>query len=114
MEYVIKYVQNILNVDVVTYVPKDTPDVFALVDRTGGVLDYPHDRPEFSVSIWARREDVCEELAHKLAIALKTRPPEDEHINSHSVPSVFSYGREEGGFFVWQVTFGLVTNILDE
>lgn len=114
MEYVIGYTRDILNVDAMTYVPKNTPNAFALVDRTGGEMDYPHDRPEFSVSIWAKRADVCEELAHKLAIGLKTKPPEDIHINSHSTPVVFSYGRDESGFFVWQITFGLVTNILDE
>lgn len=114
MEYIIKYVHKTLGIPVATHAPKNTPDVFALVDRTGGEMDYPHDRPEYSVSIWARSEDKCEELAHVLAIGLKTKPPDDDHINAHGVPAVFSYGQEEGGFFIWQVTFNLVVNIQDE
>lgn len=114
MEYIIKYVHDMLGVPTATHTPKNTPDVFALVDRTGGDMDYPHDRPEYSVSIWARSEDKCEELAHVLAIGLKTKAPDDGHINAHGVPAVFSYGQEEGGFFIWQVTFSLVVNIQDE
>lgn len=114
IEYVIKYVHGVLEIPVSTHTQKNTPDMYALVDRTGGVMDYPHDAPEYSVSIYTKSEAKSEELAHVLAIGLKTKPMQDPHINKCYPPNVFSYGRDEAGYFIWQVSFSIVCNIHNE
>ena len=114
MEYIIKYVHKVLNIPASTHVQEKMPPAFALVDRTGGEVDYPHDNPEYSVSIWAKSEAKCEDYAYQLAIGLKTVPPDDYHINAVGVPTVFSYGRDESGYYIWQVTVTLAVNIQDE
>ncbi|KXB34380.1 hypothetical protein [Atopobium deltae] len=114
IEYVIGYVQDVLEIPTSTYAQKNTPNAYALVDRTGGVMDYPHDAPEYSVSIYTKSEAKSEELAHVLAIGLKTRPMKDVHVNTCAAPNVFSYGRDDAGYFIWQVSFSLVCNIHDE
>ena len=114
MEHMIKWVSDTLKVPCSTKVPRDTPDIFTLLDRTGGTMDYPHDSPEYTVSIWAKSKDACEQLAHELAIALKLTPPADRHINHVDVPNVFSYGVQDGGYTTWQVTFQMQVNIQNE
>ena len=114
MEFMVKWVSETLKVPCSTRVPRDTPNTFAQIDRTGGTMDYPHDSPEYTVSIWAKSEAECEQLAHELAIALKLTPPTDKHINQVDVPNVFSYGVQDGGYTTWQVTFQMQINIKNE
>lgn len=115
LEFIIGWIGKTLEyVPVFTYPPEKTPDVFCTVDRTAGQLDYPHDNPEFTVSIWSKREDKAEELANVLAIAVKIKPPTDDyHINTVGVPNMYSYSKVDGGYFVWQVSFFLSVNLLD-
>ena len=37
----------------------------------------------------------------------------DRHVNDVGVPSVLRYGREDGGWYVWQVDVTLEVNLLD-
>ncbi|MBS6418870.1 MAG: hypothetical protein KH372_08645 [Olsenella uli] len=101
-----------------TQVPRGASGVaeggtFLVVTRTGGELDYPHDAPRLAVQTWARSEADAEALANQVAIALRTMPPTDAHVNHVGVPSVLSYGRQDGGWYVWQVDVGLGVNLLD-
>lgn len=48
-----------------------------------------------------------------LAIATVTMPMDDPHVNAMGTPEVLSYGREEGGWFVWQVTVPLDVRLTD-
>ena len=114
MEHVIKWAHTTIGLPCSTEVQKNTPDEFLLVDRTGGEMDYPHDSPEYTISIWTRSSARSEQIAHELAIALKVAPPTDRNINAVFPPNVFSYGKQEGDFVVWQVTFSMSVNIKDE
>ena len=114
MEHVIKWAHITIGLPCSTEVQKNTPDEFLLVDRTGGEMDYPHDYPEYTISIWTRSSARSEQVAHELAIALKVTPPTDRNINAIFTPNVFSYGKQEGDFIVWQVTFSMSVNIKDE
>lgn len=117
LEIVTSWVKEVLEIDAGTYPPHDatvaTEDAepFAVVTRTGGAVEYPHDSPAFAVQLWAASEDQAELLANLLAIACRTKPPADSHINAVETPTVLSYGRMEGGWFVWQVDIGLEVNM---
>lgn len=90
---------------------EDAP--FCIVSRTGGELDYPHDSPEITFELWAQTETRAEELANIVAIACKTMPPEDEHVNQVDVPRMYSYGLQEGGWHVWDVAVTWRVNLQD-
>lgn len=115
LENVVSWVGSVLSVPVSTYsdTEKATGDEFALVQRTGGDCDYPHDYPEFAIQIWAKSDAAAEQAAYLLAIGSKTVPPTDRHIDAIGVPTMYSFDRQEGGWFVWQVTIPFVVNLLD-
>lgn len=118
LEIVRDWAAETLGLDAGTYVPADAtaayPDAepFCVVTRTGGTLDYPHDSPKFAVQVWAADESAAETYAAMLAIACRTMPPKDPHINSVAAPAVLSYGREDGGWFVWETDIDLEINLL--
>lgn len=115
VELSVEWSASVLGVAARTSPPRDSQDEaeFCLVERTGGLLDWPHDSPEVTFQLWARADERAEQLAMMLAIAAKTVPPRDRHINAVGVPSVSSYGEVDGGFFVWQVSLPLEMNLLD-
>ena len=115
MEFVVGWVAGVLEAPAYTYVPDGPPDLFAVVTRTGGEVAYPHDSPEFAVQAWARTDADAETAAYLVAIAA-TNPasqPADRHCNAVGTPTMYSYGREDGGWYVWQVTVPLEFNLLD-
>nr|DAF81964.1 MAG TPA: hypothetical protein [Caudoviricetes sp.] len=118
LELVIRWTEETLGIQAGTYPPKDAAAAvpgaapFAVVTRTGGTLSYPHDSPAFAVQIWAADEATAEADAAMLAIACRTKPPTDSHINAVLDPSVLSYGRQDGGWFVWQTDINLEVNLL--
>ncbi len=121
LEYTIKWVHSVLGYRTSTHVPRDADGMalvrdkkFCIVERTGGELDYPHDSPSFAVQIWSQSESDAEQDANILAIATKTVPMNDYHINAVGIPDVLSYGLMEGGWFVWQVNLDLEVNLLDK
>lgn len=111
IEAAVEWAQFVLGggVRVGTYVPRDAEGLptgkqsLCLVDRTGGTLNFPHDFPEITFQVWTKSEAESEELANVLAIACKTAPPTDPHINSIQPPTLSSYGNQ-GAWFVWQVS----------
>lgn len=114
MEMAVAWAAGVLGYRAATCMPRDyAGEAICLVDRTGGELDYPHDSPEISFSVWARSEAEAESGANALAIACKTMPPGDWHVNAVGVPRVFSYGREDGGWFVWQTTVPFQVRLQD-
>lgn len=56
-------------------VPKDHPDVFVTVERTGGGATSFVDHPVMAVQIWAQTEDEAEQAANELRNTLLTSPP---------------------------------------
>lgn len=121
LEYAVNWARSILGYRTSTYVPRDADGMalvrdkkFCIVERTGGELDYPHDMPSFSFQIWSQSEADAEADANILAIATKTKPMDDYHINACGTPSVLSYGLMDGGWFVWQVNLDLNVNLLDK
>lgn len=119
IELVCKWVGKVLGVRVGTYPPSgsttatDSASPFAVVTRTGGEVDYPHESPAFAVQVWAPDEATAETCAYLVAIACKTMPPADPHVNDVLTPTVLSYGRMEGGWFVWQTNVNLEVNLLE-
>lgn len=115
MECSIAWARRVLGMWTVTYPPPNGREfgAFCVVERTGGELAWPHDSPEISFQLWADSEDEAEELANMLAIATVTMPMDDPHVNAMGTPEVLSYGREEGGWFVWQVTVSLDVRLTD-
>lgn len=113
-EMAVAWAAEVLGVQSGTYMPsKFDGDAICIVDRTGGDLDYPHDAPEIAFQVWARNEADAESGATCIAIACKTRPPDDPHVNHVRTPRVFSYGREERGWFVWQCSVAFDVTLLD-
>ena len=115
VECSIRWAATILEVPVGTYAPEESEKLtaFAITERTGGSLDYPHDNPDITFQIWAKEEARAEQLANLLAIAAKTMPIDDSHVNTMDVPEMMSYGKAEGDWFIWQVSVGLNVNLLD-
>ncbi|MCI6275080.1 MAG: hypothetical protein MR611_10510 [Coriobacteriaceae bacterium] len=119
LEMVCEWVRGVLGVRVGTYPPASATTAtggaqpFAVVTRTGGEVDYPHESPAFAVQVWAADEATAETDAYLVAIACKTMPPSDAHVNAILTPTVLSYGRMEGGWFVWQANVSLEVNLLD-
>lgn len=110
LESFINWVGSTLECDCATYVPdfEELPELFCRIERTGGQIDYPHDAPDFTASIYATTDEAAESAAYTLAIAAKLQPPKDTHINSVGVPSMYSYGRDESGkYYIWAVTIPL-------
>lgn len=115
LEHSLSWAHEVLDIRCATYPPADAQglEAFCVVERTGGPLDYPHDSPDMTFQLWARDEATAEENANVLAIAAKKRPMGDPHVNAMGVPEMMSYGRMEGGWFVWQVSVPLNVNLLD-
>ena len=119
VEYAAAWASDVLGVRACTYAPRDArgdvpgSEPFCVVERTGGPLDWSHDSPEIAFQPWSRSEAEAEAMAASLAIAVRTRPMDDPHVNAAGVPDVLSYGREEGGWFVWQTSVRLEVNLLD-
>lgn len=116
VEHSIEWAEGILGIQVGTYAPDDSDemDSFCIVERTGGEIDYPHDSPDITFQIWAKTGLGAETQANMLAISAKMRPMDDPHVNGMGVPEMMTYGREEGGWFVWQVSIPLNVNLLDK
>ena len=115
MECMAGWAAGILGVPVRTYPTPDSGDVlFCVIERTGGDVDYPHDWPEVSLQAWARTDEAAETAAYLLAIAARNENgPNDTHVLDVGVPSMYSYGREDGGWYIWQVTMKLACNLID-
>lgn len=110
----VEWAASVLETRACTYMPDDAHEqVVCVVERTGGDVAYPHDAPEISFQIWAKAEADAEAGAMMVAIAASTKPPEDPHVNAVGAPTVFSYGREEGGWFVWQATVPFSVRLID-
>lgn len=107
MEMAVKWAASICECPVSTYVRDDAQDndVFITVERTGGIVDYPHDSPEITFRVWATSDATAEENAYLLAIAAKTMPPSDAYVNAVGAPTMYSYGREDDGdYYMWDVS----------
>ena len=113
MEMMGEWARDVLDVPVSTYPASGAGPTFALVSRTGGRVDYPHDSPEISVQVWSKSDSEAEEGAMAIGIAAKTLPPDDPHVNSVGAPNVYRYGAQDGGWFVWEADVPLETNIID-
>ena len=87
MEHVIKWAHTTIGLPCSKEVQKNTQDEFLLVDRSGGEMDYPHDSPEYTISIWTMSSARTEHVALDLAIALKVTPPTDRKINAVFTPN---------------------------
>lgn len=117
LECVIAWAHDVTDVPCGTYLPEGAKSTaggsYCVVSRDGGELDYPHDAPDVSIQVWSPTEAGAESLANVVAIACKTMPINDRHVNNVGVPSVLRYGREDGGWYVWQVDVTLEVNLLD-
>lgn len=112
LEAVVSWASDILDAPVMTYPdPPDGASIFGVVTRTGGDVDWPHDWPSFAIQVWAESDAEAEQGAYLLAIGAKTRPPADAGILEVMTPSMYSYGREDGGWYVWQTTIPLAVNL---
>ena len=95
-----------------TYAHDTSAEAFCLVERTGGEVSWPHDSPEVAFQVWAKTDLAAEQAAYLLAIGAVTAPPADPHCNSVGTPTMYSYGREEGGWYVWQATIPFEFNMI--
>ena len=81
LELVCKWVRGVLGVRVGTYPPASATTAtegaapFAVVTRTGGEVDYPHESPAFAVQVWAADEAAAETDAYLVAICLLYTSP---------------------------------------
>ena len=111
LEVVVGWVGRTLSVPSSTYPQAGQAPAFAVVNRTGGTCDYPHDYPRFTVQLWTASDAEGESLAFDLALALPGVADESERINAVGTPEITQLGLIAGGGFVWQVSFDLATNI---
>lgn len=103
---VMSWAGDVLEAPASTYVPDDPPDLFVVVTRTGGAVFKGHDSPQFAMQVWAKSDLEAEAGAYTLALAMQdpAYAPSDPHCNAVGDPTIYSYGREDGGWYVWQVT----------
>lgn len=114
MATVISWAERSLGVRVGTYPPKDMPTDFAVVQRVGGTMRYPHDAPRYSVQLWTDDDESGEQVIMALARLLPNLASEDERINAVDLDAeVTQLGRIETGHYIWQLTFQLYVNIKD-
>lgn len=114
MATVISWTEQALGVRVGTYPPKDMPSDFAVVQRVGGTMSYPHDAPRYAVQLWTDSDEGGEQVIMALARVLPTLAAAHERINAvDRNPEVTQLGRLETGHYVWQLTFQLDVNIKD-
>jgi hypothetical protein len=115
MATVIQWAEASLGVPVGTYPQKDMPTDFAIVQRVGGSMSYPHDAPRYSVQLWTDDDASGEQVIMALARLLPTLKEASGRINGIDPdPEVTQLGHVETGHFVWQLTFQLYANIRDD
>lgn len=109
---VISWVESRLGVRTGSYPPADERGDYAVVNRVGGTVSYPHDSPRFSVQVWTDSDDNGEQVALALAAVLPTLADESPRINAvDGEPVCTQLGRDENGHYVWQLTFDVHCNI---
>ena len=112
MNAVVSWLESRLDVRVCTYPPREMPTDFAVVQRVGGTMSYPHDAPRYTVQLWTDTDEGGEQAILALARVLPTLVTADERINAVDAdPEVTQLGHVETGHFVWQLTFQLYANI---
>lgn len=102
-----------LDIPAATYPQADQQRPYAVVNRVGGQVDYPHDYPRYGVQLWCESDAQGETLAFELACALPTITGAHERINAVGNAELTQLGYLEDGGFIWQVNFDLATNIRD-
>jgi len=114
MATVISWAEEALGVRVGTYPPKDLPTDFAIVQRVGGTMSYPHDNPRYAVQLWTDSDEGGEQVIMALARLLPNLAAAHGRINAVDMdPEVTQLGRFDTGHFVWQLSFQLNVNIKD-
>ena len=112
---VISWVESVLGVRAGSYPPACQEGDYAIVNRVGGAVRYPHDSPRFSVQVWTDSDANAEQVALALAAVLPGLAAESQRINAVDPDAtVTQLGRDENGHFVWQVTFTIHCNIRQE
>lgn len=112
---VTNWLKGVLDIRVGTYPPKDMPADFAVVQRVGGEMSYPHDAPRYAIQLWTDTDSGGEQAIMALARVLPTLADESERINAiDSSPDITQMGHTETGHFVWQLTFQIYANIRDD
>lgn len=117
IERVIAWVTDYTELNTSLFVPENAAelDSFCVCERTGGVVDYPHDTPEFTVSVWAKDAAKAEAQIMNLAAAIKLDSPVDGEniIALVGLPNVVHLGLDEIGHDIWSMSFSLKVNLID-
>lgn len=113
LETAIAWVSETFGMPASTYPQADQPRPFAVVNRTGGTCEYPHDYPRITVQFWTDADAEGEALSFACAKAVPDLVGVHERINAVGAPEIAQLGHIEGGGFVWQVSFDLATNIYE-
>lgn len=111
LETVINWTSATFKLPTSTYPQAESVLPFAVVNRTGGTCDYPHDYPRYTIQFWMDSDEEGEAIAFECARVLYTIRDKSERINAVGAPELTQLGYIDGGGFVWQVSFDLATNI---
>lgn len=113
LQVVREWTASALSIPAATYPQASAQRPYAVVNRAGGPVDYPHDYPRYSVQLWCDTDAQGETLAYALAMALPSITDAHERINAAGNAELTQLGYLEDGGFIWQVNFDLATNIRD-
>lgn len=114
LQTVIAWTSDTFGIPASTYPQAETPRPFAVVNRTGGACEYPHDYPRVTVQFWTDSDAEGEEAAFALARTVRDGlMAADGRINAVSPAELTQLGFIDDGGFVWQASFELATNIYE-
>lgn len=74
LEEIIAHLSGTLGVHVSSAVPRERPDEFVTVERTGGQATRHIDSASMTVQVWARGREACERLAGRTLDAILSSP----------------------------------------
>lgn len=107
---VIARLKSVLMVPVSASVPKNRPDRFVTVERTGGPLDAFRDLPQFAVQAWGKSVVDASSLADEVRQALPDliNLP---NVADVTIGSTYNYPDPDSGQARYQTVFDLVVKV---
>lgn len=87
-------------------VPKNRPDRFITVERTGGQIDTFRDLPNLAIQVWGRSVAECEDLSNLLRRQLPELVEVPE-IAKVSLGSTYNWPDPDSGQSRWQTVVSL-------
>lgn len=107
---VIAFLKSELDVPVSASVPKDRPERFVTVERTGGALDTFRDLPQFAIQVWGKSTADAAALADEVRKTLP-RLTELTHVARVNVGGTYNFPDPDSSQARYQTVCDLVVKV---